>query len=483
MLELVLPAQQQQAVRRRWQNGTLFLLSDIAAFIAAFMLALWLLIWRLDQPLVLSGRWWHEVGRNQLFMFACFAVAIVFLFWRQGHYSARSTFWEEFAQQLRIVTFMGILNGAVVILANSQFSKTIWLASFGSLLLTLPLLRGLTRYALQKTGHWYRSAVIIGCGELARSTYRAISSESNLGYRIEAFITTDGSAMPASALPRPVWQLNAAKPAQLLTLLPGWHVIYAVEPEEEPAYPGWMAVLSQGCKSMHVAPPVSELPIVSMRPYHFFSHDILILGLRNNLMQPFPALLKRVSDCLMGSLLLLALSPLLLLIAIMIKMDGEQVLFVQPRRGREGKAFGCLKFRTMYHDAEARLEKLIASDPAVAAEWQAYRKLKDDPRITRAGRLLRKTSLDELPQLFNVMRGEMSLVGPRPRLMDEPSDYYYEAVRPGITGLWQVSGRNHLPYSQRLLLDVWYVKNWNLWYDLAILIKTAKVLATRHGAY
>lgn len=164
-------------------------------------------------------------------------------------------------------------------------------------------------------------------------------------------------------------------------------------------------------------------------------------------------------------------------------LEGGPALFGQPRIGREGQLFTCLKFRTMRVDAEAALERLLATDAQAAAEWEAYRKLRNDPRITRVGAFLRKTSLDELPQLFNVLLGEMSLVGPRPRLPDEPACFYYKAVRPGLTGLWQVSGRNLLSYEDRISLDVWYVRNWNLWYDIAILFKTVKVVLFREGAY
>ncbi|GHD82166.1 hypothetical protein GCM10011419_29290 [Vogesella fluminis] len=129
------------------------------------------------------------------------------------------------------------------------------------------------------------------------------------------------------------------------------------------------------------------------------------------------------------------------------------------------------------------MQELFASNPEIADEWKQFRKLRADPRITGIGQVLRKTSLDELPQLFNVLFGEMSLVGPRPRLLDEPSDFYYSAVLPGITGLWQVSGRNKLTYTQRINLDRWYVKNWNTWYDFAIIIKTVKVVLFKEGAY
>jgi undecaprenyl-phosphate galactose phosphotransferase len=139
-------------------------------------------------------------------------------------------------------------------------------------------------------------------------------------------------------------------------------------------------------------------------------------------------------------------------------------------------------------DAEQQLRTLLASDPAVREEWEREFKLRNDPRVTRVGRFLRRTSLDELPQLLNVIRGEMSLVGPRPVIQEELMRYgddvdYFLMVRPGMTGLWQVSGRNDLDYDTRVYLDTWYVKNWSMWYDIAILFSTVKVVMQGKGSY
>jgi lipopolysaccharide/colanic/teichoic acid biosynthesis glycosyltransferase len=142
----------------------------------------------------------------------------------------------------------------------------------------------------------------------------------------------------------------------------------------------------------------------------------------------------------------------------------------------------------MVLDAEQRLEAILQENPALKSQWDRDHKLKADPRISKLGHFLRRTSLDELPQLFNVLKSEMSLVGPRPIIQEELQKYgleksYYLMVRPGMTGLWQVSGRNDVDYETRVYLDVWYVKNWSLWYDLAILFKTVKVVISRSGAY
>ncbi|MBL6456674.1 sugar transferase [Belnapia sp. T6] len=204
---------------------------------------------------------------------------------------------------------------------------------------------------------------------------------------------------------------------------------------------------------------------------------------------PWPAA-KRLID-LVGAVVLLALlSPIFLVLAIAACADGGPVFFAHRRIGRGGAEFGCLKFRSMRTDADRALRDLLARDPAARAEWEATRKLKADPRVTRIGRVLRSTSLDELPQLVNVLRGEMSLVGPRPVVRDELERFYaprgavqdYLSVRPGVTGPWQVGGRSDTGYEERVALDTDYVRHSSFVRDLHILLSTVGAVIRRQGA-
>jgi len=212
------------------------------------------------------------------------------------------------------------------------------------------------------------------------------------------------------------------------------------------------------------------------------------IGLERERLSFFP-IAKRALDIFGAAVGLVLLAPFFLIVALMVRADGGPAFFAHQRVGRGGKLFGCLKFRSMVVDSQARLEALLASDPAARAEWDATRKLKNDPRITRIGRFLRSTSLDELPQLINVLRGEMSLVGPRPVLEAELDRYYgasaahYMAVRPGITGLWQVSGRSETTYESRVALDVSYVSRPSFMADIAILLRTPLAVLSRRGAH
>ena len=198
--------------------------------------------------------------------------------------------------------------------------------------------------------------------------------------------------------------------------------------------------------------------------------------------------LKRMLDIVGALAIGLAFSPLLVVIAVRMGVEDGPILFRHRRIGQGGRTFECLKFRTMVPNAEQILHDLLERDPEARAEWLRDHKLRCDPRVTRLGRFLRKTSLDELPQIWNVLRGEMSLVGPRPIVKEEMLRYgryltTYMDVKPGITGLWQVTGRNDTDYRRRVIMDTYYVRRQNLMLDIGILLRTVKVVLARHGAY
>lgn len=198
--------------------------------------------------------------------------------------------------------------------------------------------------------------------------------------------------------------------------------------------------------------------------------------------------MKRAFDVCGALGLLIALSPLFLAVAIAIKLtDSGPIMFAHRRIGLGGRAFSCLKFRSMVVDADRRLSELLASNPSAAKEWAETQKLRNDVRVTRIGNLLRRSSLDELPQLINVIRGEMSLVGPRPVTLQELARYdldraHYMRARPGLTGAWQVSGRSNLSYARRISLDKSYAMDWTFGNDMKLLAQTVPVLLSRRGA-
>lgn len=198
--------------------------------------------------------------------------------------------------------------------------------------------------------------------------------------------------------------------------------------------------------------------------------------------------IKRAFDVVISAIIILFLMPLFLLIAVAIKAQGGPLLYRQARLGRGGRKFNMLKFRSMYVDADDRLSEILSACPNSKLEWMTYQKLRNDPRITPFGRFLRKSSLDELPQLFNVLLGDMSLVGQRPILPSQRDAYGrhitgYERARPGLTGLWQVSGRNNLGFEDRAALGSEYINRWSLWYDFKLLLKTVPAVLLSRDAF
>ena len=241
--------------------------------------------------------------------------------------------------------------------------------------------------------------------------------------------------------------------------------------------------------SIGFIPDMGTMPLSTMDIESLVDGHVLMFQMRNNLKNRGNRILKFVFDWFLTLIGTICIFPIFAIIALWIYLDSPgPVIFKHRRVGKGGKEFDCYKFRSMCVDADIKLKELLESNPAAKKEWEKDFKLKEDPRITNSGAFLRKTSLDELPQILNVLKGEMSLVGPRPIIQAEVprygkyiSDYYM--VRPGITGLWQTSGRNDIDYNERVQMDTWYVRNWNIWFDIVLLWRTFKAVLAGKGAY
>lgn len=430
--------------------------------------------------------WWDVRGQIRLALFALAAVVAVGWFWNSGHYSRRKPFWDELRETLRILVLVAAFDVALVFLGKWQFSRlwlmTTWLLAF----LLVPAIRVLVKRALLRIGRWRRPTVIVGAGGNALEAYAALCSEPLMGFEVVSFLAPPGEAVSSSvAYPVPVsevgddivaWLENNGMP----------HVVVALDSLQDQQL--LIQRLSIRYADLNVIPSLRGLPLLGMEMTHFFSHEVLMLRLRNNLVRRGPQLAKRLFDIAGAAALLVLLAPFFAAIARRIRRDGGRAIYAHVRVGRHNRPFKCYKFRSMIANADQVLADVLASDPAARAEWERDFKLKNDPRITPVGAFLRKTSLDELPQLWNVLKGEMSLVGPRPIVTAELERYgdqvgYYLEARPGMTGLWQISGRNDVDYADRVNLDAWYVKNWSLWYDIVILLKTVRVVLGKSGAY
>ncbi|XZE54481.1 undecaprenyl-phosphate galactose phosphotransferase WbaP [Planctomycetaceae bacterium SH139] len=351
------------------------------------------------------------------------------------------------------------------------------------LLVAIPLSRGLIRHLLGRTLWWGAPTIIVGSGGTGVSIFNSLRENPSWGLKPIGII--DDRLHDSAAA-----EAYCGNNSQLANLVKKHHVTWCIValPDRPRAE---VLRLVDSCAELipHslIVPDLAGLP--SLWSGATDCGGFPGLRLKERLLMPIPVFSKRLMDFSFTLAILLAVAPLLLLLAVLVKLTSKgPVFYGQPRLGVGGNSFRAWKFRTMVSNADQVLAEYLAENEELRAEWERDHKLKNDPRVTFVGRLLRTTSLDELPQIWNVLRGEMSLVGPRPIVTAEIEKYgkcyeLYQRVRPGITGLWQVSGRNNTTYEQRVLLDGYYVRNWSPWLDLCILLSTIRVVLLRHGAY
>ncbi|HBM9380707.1 TPA: undecaprenyl-phosphate galactose phosphotransferase WbaP [Escherichia coli] len=407
---------------------------------------------------------------------------------RLRHYFYRKTFWFELKEILRTLVIFAVIEMAVIAFAKWYFSRYVWLLTWVMAIFLVPLARIAIKRLLMKWGLWLRDTWIIGSGKNAYEAYKAITSERNLGLNVVGFVTDEQmqgeQRKTIDELPIIIGSIDWLNSKDKRT-----QFIVAVESEQSDIRNKWLReFMIKGYRYVSVIPTLRGMPLDSTDMSFIFSHEVMIFRVQQNLAKWSSRIIKRCFDLFGSICIILILSPLLIYIYMKVKKDGGPAIYGHDRVGIHGKTFKCLKFRSMVVNSKEILDELLKNDPKAKEEWDATFKLKNDPRITKIGAFLRKTSLDELPQLLNVLKGEMSLVGPRPIINAELERYndqvdYYLLSKPGMTGLWQVSGRSDVDYDTRVYFDAWYVKNWSMWNDIAILLKTVIVVLKKDGAY
>lgn len=379
---------------------------------------------------------------------------------------------EELRRTCCATTLAYLLLGSITFLAKCGplFSRGVFLIAWSSSLAAVPLARGALRRFFSHRPWWGMACVIMGEGTLAHQVAGWLEAHPEYGLRPVRVLGTHLPQTAADYAACGVRYAILAEPdidrRRLLEFLDG-----------------------EGSHFPHVL-MVPDLHGVS--GWWFSARDLgpaFALEIRRNLLLPFSRRCKRGVDLGLVLLLLPLVLPLALLLALAVKLTSRgPVIFRQIRIGQGGKPFAMLKFRTMVADGDRVLDEYLAAHPDQRHAWDTKRKLEKDPRITAVGRLLRVFSLDELPQFWNILAGDMSLVGPRPIVAAEIPLYgetfdLYAKVRPGLTGLWQVSGRNDIAFPERVVLDAYYVRKWSFWLDLYILLRTPRAILTGQGAY
>jgi undecaprenyl-phosphate galactose phosphotransferase len=472
----------------------LLLSVDLAALLTAYLLSSAVLFLAGYGPLE-NGRMADSLFRQnfvELRMYLGLMAVTVIIFLSKGHYSTRRPYWNEFREVLQFSAVLAVAEAAIVFFGKWQFSRATLLLNWMMVPFFILTYRTALKVTLLRMGGWARPMVIVGGGENAIETALAFADERLMGYSLIAFLIPDGAPVEGSLSTShggsiPSLPLGPS-PDFTLKCLGNPHVVLALEQGGIDSNPGLVQELSRRHRRIQIVPSIRGLPLYGMEVNHFFAHEVLLLNVRNNLARRLPRFVKRLFDIVVSTCILLVGLPALTWIAMRVRASGGPIFYGHPRQGQGNRRFACYKFRTMAPDADRLLSELLARDPEARAEWERDFKLKNDPRITPIGHFLRRTSLDELPQLWNVLKGEMSLVGPRPIVTAELERYgnqleYYLEAKPGLTGLWQISGRNDISYDSRVYLDAWYVKNWSLFNDIVILLRTFKVIFRREGAY
>lgn len=435
---------------------------------------------------------WNDRPINHQWLFfatAALAQAIVFLF-----VSLYPGVGMHPAVELRRLTlsWAALASGSFVfaVIQGSLRSPYAGLAlgTYTIALFVSPIIRTYARGWAQRKSWWGYPAVFVGGGPLADGLYRDFQSGNVHGIRLYGrFDSPHNYWREPSDNQHVAWLgglesvVNFAKRNQIRWL------ILTVPSEWETEVSAYVHTFRRQFRHIVMVYPQQELPSLWNRP--LICGGLAAVNLEERLMMAEQRFLKRLLDWALIAVSSVVLLPLVAALAIAILVtSGRPVLYCNPRIGRAGRTFGTWKFRTMVRDAESVLQQHLAENPEARREFELTHKLKNDPRITPLGRMLRKTSLDELPQIWNVLVGDMSLVGPRPIQKEELKKYgdtldYYLRVRPGITGMWQISGRNNTTYEERLRHDRFYVRNWSPWLDLYILGRTVKTVLKCEGAY
>jgi undecaprenyl-phosphate galactose phosphotransferase len=383
----------------------------------------------------------------------------IVLFAYEGIYTYHYDFWHESRLIFKAIIFSAILIFAYLAMTKSieEYSRLVIGFTFIFMTFLIPMEKNISKKLLRKWGLWRKRAAIYGDDPFLTAE---IYGNPYLGY-----VRPKGSQEPATIFVNS----KGNNPEQLKKLL------------------------SEQVKQKHeviFVPLMDDYDLTHSHIYELSNTRTNLIVYQNRLKSRYRKIFQQTYNYILAVILLPIILPLIGIFAVLIKRESEgPVFFAHDRIGQNGKIIPTYKFRSMYKDAKERLEHLLEEDPAAREEWEKSYKLKNDPRVTRIGAFLRKTSLDELPQIFNVLRGEMNFVGPRPVIQEEIEKYYredaeyYFMVKPGITGLWQVSGRSDTDYEFRVATDKWYVSNWSLWLDIVILLKTIKVVLKKDGAY
>ena len=461
------------------------LLTLLAAFFSAYFLRATLLPVFIESPRVLMPA--RDYLRHS---FVLAAVILILMFFLEKLYSQRMPFWEEFRHLFRAVSLNFVLLTFMVFITRTHtlYSRPVLFLSWLLGLAFFPISRSAVKRLLIKLRLWNKKVLILGTGRRARQVAQSLADNPLLGYALVGFLSeTEKDAgreiMPWGRVLGPISRVKAISRTQGVQDI--ILVLSSLGPQKLNRLTDRIEMLTE---TIRIVPDFGSLFTLGVEVDNW--GRVLSLAVPRNLVKPWNILIKRSLEYVLTVVLVVLLLPVFLAVSLAIKLDSKgSIIYRQRRLAQNNRIFSLFKFRTMVVDNRALLQNHLRQNHEAQVEWARYQKLRRrDPRVTAVGRFLRRFSLDELPQMINILRGQMSLVGPRPYLPSEKRKIgrslpLISLVKPGLTGLWQVSGRNRLTFAERLNLDEYYIRNWSLWLDLSILIRTVKIMAKGDGAY
>lgn len=470
-----------EGTRNGWPMRLVYFVSDFGSFGLSLVMAKGLIT-------LVTANWGGAIPAQEAKLYVLWVAGLIAVSGVQRTYAA--------FPPRPVRKFRGWVIGALSVCATIVGAA--WLLEAGSWLAALTLglatlsavllasfCRALCRIVFGKARWWGTRLVVVGGGELAAQTYADLLREPQWGLRPVGIVDETGLAvedLDRSDSSLRMEQLDALAAEQNCN-----RALVAVHSFDTAELSELLSHSSGRIKHWIILPPLAQFPSMWLEACEAARRPAFTVT--NRLRSGWSLPLKRFLDLSVSLSLGLLVLPLVVLIVVLVRLSSPGPAFYgQERIGRFGRRFKAWKFRTMLPNADDVLQRYLELHPDLAAEWQANHKLRIDPRVTWIGKWLRAISLDELPQVWNVIVGDMSLVGPRPIVaaeIDKYAEHYeqYVQVLPGITGLWQVSGRNNTTYEERVALDVYYVQNWSLWLDVYILACTAKVVLLCEGAY
>lgn len=430
----------------------ILILADILLIYLALVCAIWLL-GNVQSPCI------SALSLSSIFYTKNVVIygLVLFMLWYEQIYRYRFDFWEETRLVWKGLIFAFFLLMGYLALSKSlhEHSRLVLGMAFVLVALFLPIGKNLLKKRLFRIGLWQREAEVCGNDHYI--------SEEIFGNAYLGYVQTDH--------------------AKAQTIFVDSHNVSLEELHTR------LEISMKEKKEVLFIPLLQNYNFTGARIIELSNARKNLVVFENALLKPTNILLKKVSDVLLSVMVFPLLLLVFALVIFLMKREEPkgQIFFKQDRMGKDGKTFVCYKFRSMYENGDAILEDYLKEHTDEIACYDKFHKYKNDPRITKIGKILRKTSLDEIPQIINVFRGEMSLIGPRPYMLNEKEKIGDDlemvlAVKPGITGLWQVSGRSDVDFYSRVEMDTWYTRNWSLWLDLVILVKTVRVVLFRDGA-